>query len=824
MACKRKFIVSEEISPLNIALTLLVKLYLSNLLTNQRSIVYILVKYLEGRQYDQTKELKVAPTLCELCEAFLECQVDGNSTRMPPHSNSHGLSAKLAIFNLLDLAWSIESEEDMHLQINEANSLLLDPNTISSGINMAASPRSIIGRFLQRIVVAAKLLHFDESMLVFQSFCHFRESSRSYYETFKMDGFDQLGTNQRAHSVGSTTEVRNHMDDFNKTSEDNQILDAMLYKSLNDQLGLITSTATLPEEDVVVTPHTKAELDSLIDAQINFLERYGSPTSPALRSIMEQLASPYLEFSTVHRGHSGPSPSIHYLRYLEHLHEGNYLAAFDSLHQYFDYMVSQGSRYFYHFALIARASLHQCFGEDQKALDSIEEAISVARENKDNGTLTYVLSWLFNFMKDKPTLWVSQTSFQNNGELQLLDFLSRKSQTVSLLLAAVSFCFVTESYLSNGDPSEKLCESLFRALYVSINDGTPSFVKCSELASLVWCKLGVPYLNELYVDTGLTYALKFGSKSDVLDLSLKKQVGIFWRENPESAMNELRQMLKTYTGNVAQYQRLQKQILLLQIESSLRSGKVLLARESIDVLLNSGDMDEESKLDVIRLNSSLLVANENTSGAIQWFSREISNSTKRIRPNLFNSIRLNLIKTRLLIHADANSRALSLIAQHIKIAKGIGFGAVLMEALVQMISLLNNIQSVDEANRIGLRLIPAVTRTQNQKLVAALYFELARCSCVFLETSSNRLNRKELFTNFLRFLSIAISGYKKSMDLKLLVECFRLEQRVAVAGADFKDEIANTIPFQNFKSHSQAGLEILRKKVSDESNLGYLKS
>ncbi|SGZ46684.1 CIC11C00000001759 [Sungouiella intermedia] len=62
------------------------------------------------------------------------------------------------------------------------------------------------------------------------------------------------------------------------------------------------------------------------------------------------------------------------------------------------------------------------------------------------------------------------------------------------------------------------------------------------------------------------------------------------------------------------------------------------------------------------------------------------------------------------------------------------------------------------------------------------------------------------------------------MDLKLLVECFRLEQRVAVAGADFKDEIANTIPFQNFKSHSQAGLEILRKKVSDESNLGYLKS
>ena len=38
-------------------------------------------------------------------------------------------------------------------------------------------------------------------------------------------------------------------------------------------------------------------------------------------------------------------------------------------------------------------------------MDAIEEAISVARENKDNSTLTYILSWLFNFMKNKPELW-----------------------------------------------------------------------------------------------------------------------------------------------------------------------------------------------------------------------------------------------------------------------------------------------------------------------------------------------------------------------------------------------------------------------------------
>ena len=54
-------------------------------------------------------------------------------------------------------------------------------------------------------------------------------------------------------------------------------------------------------------------------------------------------------------------------------------------------MVSNNSKYFYHFALISRASLHQYFGEDNKAMDAIEEAISVARENKDNSTLTYII-------------------------------------------------------------------------------------------------------------------------------------------------------------------------------------------------------------------------------------------------------------------------------------------------------------------------------------------------------------------------------------------------------------------------------------------------
>lgn len=823
MELKRKVIISEELSPLSIALTLLIKIYLSNELLNHRSIVYLLVQHLEGEQYHQKNPLKVAPTLSDLCDAFRTFHKSGiiskSSLPLTPELNP----VELAIEKLLDLVWAIHNEEQLQLQISETYTLLLDPNIISSSKSSYVSPRSVVGRFLQRIVVAAKLLHFDESILVFRSFCHFRQSTQAFYKEFKNSGFE-CRANQTLVSITGATGRKNKS--YTKFQEGITIGEDEFCKVLQDQLDIGLGTALSPGDDLVVTPLTKIELDCLVDAQVKFLERFGSPTPPELRSLMEQMVSPYLEFSSAHKTSSGLSPSYHYLRYLESLFEGNYLAAFDSLHQYFDYMVSQGSRYYYHFALIAKASLHQCFGEDQKALDSLEEAISVARENKDNATLTYVLSWLFNFMKGKPKLWVNQSFFQNDCELQLLEFLSRKSQNVSLLLAAVSFCYVTEGHLANGDSAEKLYESLFGAIFVSINDGTTSFVKCCDLASVVWSKLGLPYLSELYVDMGLAYALKFGPQNDVLDLTLKKKKSAFSKGNPENAINELREMLQSYVKNIPQFQRLQKQLQLFQIDTNISSGKTLLANEALKVFLSAGEMDEETRFNIIKLQSSILADNCDPTSAMEYICREISDASRRKRPNIFMSIQLNLIKTYQLIQFGANERALSLLIQQIKLAKLIGFGTILMNGLVQMISLLNNTGSVQEAHRIALRLVPAVTRTQNQHLIAALFYELAKSCCYFLEiTHYSRLSsRKEVFTNFLKFLSISIAGYKKSIDLRMLVECFRLEQRVAVAGSDFKDQITNSIPFQNFKKHSQAGLELLQKRTIAESDCGYLKS
>lgn len=822
-------LISDEISPLNLALVLLIKLYISHQLPIRRSVLFLLVRHIEGGSLHHNKLDKVTHNLIDFCEEIRVNYSDGVATRFSEGSKNESNSVNCVIFMLLDLAWGLENEEQMHRLINDAYALILDSDIITYDATFSVSQRSIIGRFVQKIVIAAKLLHFEESIILYQTFCLFRESSLHIYQSLRDEGFKLIvhansNLEMKSEPIHQTW-YHKVKDDFpNKAKQTRISNDSMVIRSLQDQLDLCLSTSRDHINGTIVSSITKFDLEVLIDAQVNLLEKFGTPTPPDMKSIMEQMAR--YEFLNASNSHVSPYQSYHYLRYLENLYEGNYLNAFDSLHQYFDYMVSQGSKYFYHFALIARASLHQCFGEDQRALDSIEEAISVARENKDNGTLTYVLSWLFNFMKDKPNLWAYQSSFQNNSELQLLEFLSRKSNTVSLLLAAVSFCFITESLISKGDSPAKILQSLFKALYVSINDGPASFVKCCELASLVWDKLGVPHLTDLYVDIGLSFALEFGSKDDALSLKLRSQVIGFLRDGPERAIDELKEMQHHYSGNIFHYQKLQRKILLLQTEASLRSGNVLLARENLKFFMHSGKADDEARFHFIRLHSKVLAASNDYSGAIQLVSREISDVKPCLNLNLFYSIKLNLIKTCLLILCGAGTRAFSLLVQQMKLAKSIGFGILLNEALLQLVSLLNETGNKCEAYQFALRLVPTVSMTRDQHLIATIHFELARSCCAFLmgDLEQKFMLRKEVFANFLRFLSISIAGYKKSFDLNMLGHCFELERRVAHAVTSFSDEMAESVPFQNFKEHSKVGLEVLQRKASAECNNGYLKS
>ena len=76
------------------------------------------------------------------------------------------------------------------------------------------------------------------------------------------------------------------------------------------------------------------------------METYGTPTPQYLKDIMMMMISPNSNVGRIQNIQFNNLPSYYYLRYLECLQILNYNEAFASLHQYFDYMVSNNSKYF----------------------------------------------------------------------------------------------------------------------------------------------------------------------------------------------------------------------------------------------------------------------------------------------------------------------------------------------------------------------------------------------------------------------------------------------------------------------------------------------
>lgn len=827
MPAPQKIFITEELSPNKIALVFLVKLYLTGSLPCRSRILKILTCQLEGQPFIKNNCIKVTPTLKDLCQLFEVPTKEGYQSSARTIEND----ISVAQFQLLSLFWSINNVEDLHQIIVESYSYLLSPTEISSKQFDLVSPRSIIGRFVQKFAVAAKLLEFDESLLLYLSVCHYRASSIHIYEELSEKGYNRYSLNVLKQQVPASplfiTWDRQVKQDVSKlpavTQDDDQ-----LYLKLNDQLkSCIGFEPIISSENSSVSTIAKQDLESLVDTQVQLLEKYGVKTPEDLKYIMKHMASPESEYNNVQKSHFRHLPSYHFLQYLEHLHKGDYHGAFDSLHQYFDYMVSKGSKYFYHFALISRASLHQYFGEDEKALDSIEEAISVARENKDNSTLTYVLSWLFHFMRKKPHLWKKQSLYQNSNELKLLDFLIKKSQAVSLLLTAMSFRFETEYSISRGGSFASYYESLFKSLYISVHDERPSFIKCCEIASFVWNEVGYPHLSALYNEIGLKYAELSGSTSELLSLLLQRHDQRYSKEGAEKSISDVEKLVSQFSNNAFQSRSLQARMIISQIQIHLFKGRKLQAKELLDMLPCDRDLDDEGKFEKVRLTVLIEAAYGNFSKSIDILNRKISSiSAHGNLPNMLELIKFTLLKVQILVQSCSDLPKLSIFVKQFQVARKLGFELVLAESFVTFIAFLNSSECYRDAYSIGIEIFPVVLRTKRQNAISTLYFELARSCSGFIKTilkaDDSGQNLKEPFSKLLSFLSKSISGFKSLSNLGMLQKCFELEADVAHHSDLLKEQLKQSKPFEDFIHHSRAGLDVLSRKAREESGLLYL--
>ncbi|CUM67246.1 uncharacterized protein PRCAT00004939001 [Priceomyces carsonii] len=787
---KINLLLTEDLSPHKITLLFLTEIYSLREIPEERTrpVLQVILSYFENETtYDEGNNICIVPTLVDLLFNLRKTILEDLSEGDEVVTRDIDIIQKL----LLRSAWSINSVEDLDARMQRLRNMLIDPLIVFSepiAKMKRISSRSFLGALGHKLLTAFQVLKFDEIFLLFESFIDYREISRDLYLS--------IG------GVVKNTAFASEATRLNAKNQDTQLfaeLNLMLSDSIGTTVPISHQSSFNNNTRLISVP--KHDLQGLLDRQIHLLEAYGVETPQSLKEIMKMMTSPNSYSCLIQNINFNNLPSYYYIKYLENLHDSNYNGAFEALHQYFDYMVSSNSKYFYHFALISRASLHQFFGEDEKALDAIEEAISVARENKDNSTLTYILSWLFNFMKNKPELWRKQKFYNNNDAYQLLNFLTQKSHQVSLLLYSMSYGFETLQLMDSGAPMARYLESLMKGMYISINDLIPSFVKLTEISTTVWSRIGAPHLSEAYNEISLG---KSDNENDKLSILIRSNYLKFLKGNTEIGLKNLENLKLSVKNNNALFNMIQIRSLIILIKLNLLKGRSKAAKEIIQILL-SNDIKE------IELKNELALVNVEVEIALGNYSKALSIIADRLKlgsSSVYFDISLNLLKCKIFNVSGCHSRALSLTMQQIQKGKKIGLYTVIAEGVVILISLLNNMCYYKDAYQLLLEAMPLIIFVNIKDLTSCAYYEFAR-TCMNLFRLSKGDN--SLFNKVLKFLNLSIVGFKSSSNLIMLTKCFELEQELA----RLKKEDA-------LLEHSRLSIEKLEIRAIEESNYGFV--
>ncbi|OBA22912.1 hypothetical protein METBIDRAFT_62923 [Metschnikowia bicuspidata var. bicuspidata NRRL YB-4993] len=802
---------NEELSPQTITLALIIRLYLSNDLPESKFLLSFITQYLEGYPISEDKEYSANPTLLSLCcsirrtyENYWRNNLTADTKRQ------RELSVDAFCLKILSILWSIDSADLLLLIVNDTYDFVSQRLTITYSGLRKVSQRSVIGRFAQKLAVSAKLLHFDESSSLFINFCLYRSTTLDHFKELK-NTFDKSKEIHDANFLSSVAIYQ--LDDVSVSSDSHgnalshESQDHVFYNTLNSKLDSLNYALT-GDNGTRIQNFTPSYVESLVNTQIRLLQRYGSSTPAALWVVFSRMVSCENEIGKYNEFNNGELTSFYYLTYLENLHSGDYRGAFDSLHRYFDYMVSKGSRYFYHFALISKASLHQYFGENEKALDSIEEAISVARENKDNSTLTFILSWLFDFVRKNPSLQDTRTFSQIKNHLQLLDSLVQKSLSISLLLAAISYRYESEFYLNSGACFARYYESLFKSNYLSINDHVSSFIGGCHATSNLWELVGSPHLSSLYNDLGLLYSEEHGTSSDMQEFKFRKE--------KTGGRYHDKDIYNFDTVDVSAGRGLRHKLLFQSVEHSLLKGRHRLAYEILRSLPTDDDLDQDSRVEMLRLSAIIESAHGNHDEALTTLDSHLNGTSKQKFPMYSQKLcflKLNMVKSQVLIQSGVPFKAFSLSLQLMEIAKLLGFLSISLQGCSLLVQILRVSGNTLDAYMLALSAIPLIFCLDNVSMSSTISYDLARLCFELLKHDGTppRTARKDLFEQCLSSLSMSISGFKKIGDLQGLSRCFELEM-----------DLQNASLLDDFSQHSQKALKILRKRKSEESRHSYV--
>ncbi|KAJ4132775.1 APC5 protein [Fusarium falciforme] len=601
------------------------------------------------------------------------------------------------------------------------------------------TPNSPFGTFVRRSRLEYHRLRFHDCTELWKNFVRYRQPTAQYMKR-KLPGFGRMSFDNVL--------LMGEQEDW-----DHQSVMDLASVAYGDMLtGDQSSTVPVSADDI----------GSLLEFQIEQVQKYGNRIPLEIRHQFHDL----LKDSCI-------KPSLtHYLNFLDAWRGGDYPTAFDLLHRYFDYTMSNRDRSYYQYALMNLAVLQADFGCHREALTAMLETVSTARENRDMSCLNFALNWLFHFGRAHPDLVRDLVSHSMLGTgKDNLAFLRVKSKETGMwtLWSAV---LLSEAKLGliNGDSVAAAMESMVRSSHiVMVRNMKNMFGSHLALSAALWDRLGVSSMSSVACEVFLRCHARHSIFDDELKLSCRLAMMLAGQGRYDEALEKLEVLEENSLRSWKPSQYWHKYRGIIKLKRDLHHNNLEGADQLISQIVQSRDDDLEPDMAFIvdSLHVDYLIRRGDFQAAFAKIDR-IMSQIQEERRDVVLKVKLLLLKASLLDKCGRTQRGFTAAMRAASISWEARNIPGLWEAIGAVSNILVSLSEFEAASQLLVAVIPRSLECDTASLSGQLYSYLADANMGLAgKCEPKSAKRVEYMTKALQAVQKSFDQYSQIEDMAM---------------------------------------------------------
>ncbi|KAK4941372.1 APC5 protein [Elasticomyces elasticus] len=549
---------------------------------------------------------------------------------------------------------------------------------------------SPLGAFIRRCHLEYARLQFQDSIALWQDFISYRLPTRQAFERKNpADARTGLDLNLAQMQLDSTHPLAQLM--YGRLAE-------------NDQ-------------DHGSETFSIYDVEKLMEFQVAELQRLGGRLPDGMKTRLDQMAK------------SGAViPKLgHYLSFLDSWRAGDFASALDNLHRYFDYAMQTRERAFYQYALLNLAILQADFGSYAEALPAMQEAIAVARENKDITCLNFCMSWVYHFGRSFPQ---EKKTIGNTGilgsEVEGLAFLKSRAKDAEMWsLLSTTLLSEAKLGLQYGDSLATVFENIAKASHLNIVKSAQSVTGPTLLMKgAAYSRVGLTHLAWWCGQAFLQCHAKDAPIEDLLKCNCR-MAGLLVQRGRYNEATEMLDSLPPHVLRVLKFQNyLDFYAGLLKVRRFLHRHDLDAAQHLLERLRGQGVPEAEIGFTLSLLEIDLLMRRGDLTKALDTVEYVVQSIHQEVN-DIAVQTRLMNLKARILAESGHALKGFSLVMRAAQIAYRGRILPSLWESVGILANILNDLQEFEAAADLLQSVLPQVLEFHDCEMAARSHAVLA---------------------------------------------------------------------------------------------------